>query len=46
MMDILELIVTPQMGFMLLASIAAFATVMTIAMPALSRDREIGRAHV
>jgi tight adherence protein C len=39
MMDILELIVTPQMGFMLLASIAAFATVMTIAMPAMSRDK-------
>ena len=39
MMDILELIVTPQMGIMLLASLAAFATVMAIAMPAMSRDK-------
>ena len=39
MLDILELIVTPQIGLMLLASLAAFATVMTIALPALSRDK-------
>lgn len=39
MMDVLELIVTPQIGMMLLASIAAFAAVMTVALPALSRDR-------
>ena len=43
MMDILELIVTPQMGFMLAASIAAFAAVLTIAMPALNRDKVAGR---
>jgi tight adherence protein C len=39
MMDILEVIVTPQMGLMLLSSIFAFAAVLTIALPALSRDR-------
>ena len=39
MLDILELIVTPQLGLMLLASVAAFATVLTIGLPALARDR-------
>ena len=43
MMDILELIVTPQIGFMLLASLAVFATVVSIAMPAMSRDRTVAR---
>ena len=43
MMDILELMVTPQIGLMLLASLAAFATVMTIALPALSRDKVSSR---
>jgi tight adherence protein C len=39
MIDILELIVTPQVAAMLLAGIAAFATVLTIMMPAFNRDR-------
>lgn len=43
MLDILELIVTPQIGIMLLASIAVFATVITIAMPAVSRDQTATR---
>jgi tight adherence protein C len=43
MMDILELVVTPQIGFMLLASLAVFATVVSIAMPAMSRDRTVAR---
>ncbi len=46
MMDLLELIVTPQMGFMLLASIAAFATVITVALPALSRDKVNARMKI
>jgi len=43
MMDILELLVTPQVGIMLLASVAVFATVMSFALPALSRDRTTER---
>ena len=43
MMDILELIVSPQIGIMLLASVAVFATVISVALPALSRDRTAGR---
>ena len=46
MMDILELIVTPQIGIMLLASVAVFATVISIAMPAVSRDRTTARMKV
>jgi len=46
MMNILELIVTPQIGFMLLASIAAFATVITIALPALARDKVTARMKI
>ena len=43
MMDILELIVTPQIGLMLLASISVFATVITVALPAVSRDKTTQR---
>mgnify|MGYP000972671157 CR=1 FL=1 len=39
MLDILELLVTPQMGVMILSGAAAFATVLTILMPAFARDR-------
>ena len=46
MMDLLELIVTPQFGFMVLASIAAFATVITISLPALSRDKVNARMKI
>ena len=46
MLDILEMAVTPQIGFMLLASIAAFATVITIALPALSRDKVNARMKI
>ena len=43
MMDILELMVTPQIGIMLLASVAVFATVISFALPAVSRDRTSAR---
>ena len=46
MLDILEMAVTPQIGFMLLASIAAFATVITVALPALSRDKVNARMKI
>jgi len=46
MMDILELIVTPQIGIMLLASVAVFATVVSIALPAVSRDKTATRMKV
>jgi len=46
MMNILELLVTPQIGIMVLASIAVFATVIGIAMPAVSRDRTNTRMKV
>ncbi len=39
MMDFIELVLRPQLLIMALAAVAAFATVLTIAMPALSRDR-------
>ena len=46
MLDILELLVTPQIGIMVLASVAVFATVMSFAMPALSRDRTTERMKI
>jgi tight adherence protein C len=45
-MDILELLVTPQIGIMVLASVAVFATVISIALPAVSRDRTATRMKV
>jgi tight adherence protein C len=39
MMDFIELVLRPQMLVMTLAAVAAFATVLTIAMPIISRDR-------
>ena len=43
MLDILELIVTPQIGIMLLASFGVFATIIGIGLPALSRDKSTAR---
>jgi len=43
MLDILELIVTPQIGIMMLASAAVFVTILGIALPAVSRDRSAAR---
>lgn len=39
MMDFIEMILRPQLIIMTLAAVAAFATVLTIAMPMISRDR-------
>jgi tight adherence protein C len=39
MMDFIELILRPQMLVMTLSAVAAFATVLTVAMPMLARDR-------
>ena len=46
MMDFIELVLRPQMLVMMLAAIAAFATVLTIAMPIISRDRVSQRMKV
>lgn len=45
-MDFLENIVTLPFAIMALSAIAAFATVMTIALPALSRDRTSARMKI
>ena len=44
--DILDKILTPQIIVMVLAAISGFATVMTLAMPALARDRINARMKV
>ena len=41
--DILDKVLTPQILVMVLAGISGFAAVMTLAMPALARDRVSGR---
>jgi tight adherence protein C len=46
MMDFIELILRPQLLVMTLAAVAAFATVLTIAMPVISRDRISQRMKV
>lgn len=46
MMDFIELIMRPQLLVMAAAAIAAFATVLTIAMPMLERDRMGQRVRV
>ncbi len=46
MMDFIELVLRPQLLAMLLAAIAAFATVLTIALPVISRDRMSQRMKV
>jgi tight adherence protein C len=46
MMDLVEWVLRPQLIVMTLAAIAAFATVMTIAMPLLQRDRMAQRMKV
>jgi tight adherence protein C len=46
MLDFIDMMLNPQLIVMALASIAAFATVLTIAMPALQRDRTNQRMKV
>ena len=46
MMDFVEMIMKPQLFVMVFASIAAFATVLTIAMPILNRDQINKRVRV
>ena len=46
MADFIELIVRPQMLVMILTAVAAFATVLTLAMPILDRDRSAQRMKV
>ena len=46
MMDFIEMVLKPQLMVMTLSAIAAFATVLTIAMPVLSRDRSTQRMKV
>jgi tight adherence protein C len=46
MMDLIEIIVRPQFVVMALAAVSAFATVWTIAVPILSRDRTNQRMKV
>ena len=46
MMDFIDLIMKPQLLVMTAAAIAAFATVLTIAMPVLNRDRMGQRVRV
>ena len=46
MMDFIEILVRPQMLVMILTAIAAFATVLTLAMPVLDRDRSAQRMKV
>ncbi len=46
MLDFIDMVLNPQLIVMALASIAAFATVLTIAMPALQRDRTNQRMKV
>ena len=44
--DFIEVIVRPQMLVMMLTAIAAFATVLTLAMPIFDRDRSAQRMRV
>jgi tight adherence protein C len=46
MMEFVDMILKPQLIVMTLSAIAAFATVMTIAMPVLQRDRSAQRMKV
>jgi tight adherence protein C len=46
MLDFIDMVLRPQLIVMALASIAAFATVLTIAMPILQRDRTNQRMKV
>jgi tight adherence protein C len=46
MLDFIDMMLNPQLIVMALASIAAFATVLTIAMPVLQRDRTNQRMKV
>lgn len=46
MMDFIEVVLKPQLMVMALSAIAAFATVLTIAMPVLQRDRTSQRMKV
>ena len=46
MMDLIELVLKPQLVIMTLAAVAAFATVLTIAMPILLRDQMSKRMKV
>jgi tight adherence protein C len=46
MMDLIEMILKPQLVVMTLAAVAAFATVLTIALPVLSRDQMSKRMKV
>ena len=46
MLDFIDMVLRPQLIVMALASIAAFATVLTIAMPMLQRDRTNQRMKV
>jgi tight adherence protein C len=46
MMDFIEFILRPQLLLMALAAVATFATVLTIAMPVLARDRMSQRMKV
>src|SRR5262245_47054706 len=46
MMDIVDFVVRPQFLVTLLVSISAFATVLTLALPLLSRDRMDQRMKV
>ena len=43
MMEIIDLVMKPQFMIMILAAVAAFATVLTIAMPVLQQDRSSQR---
>lgn len=46
MMEFIEFVMKPQMLVMVLAAVAAFATVITVAMPMLSQDRMSQRMRV
>ena len=46
MMEFIELVMKPQLLLMVLAAVAAFATVLTIAMPILQQDRSTQRMKV
>ena len=46
MMDLIDMVLKPQLMVMTLSAIAAFATVLTIAMPVLQRDRSTQRMKV
>ncbi len=46
MMDFIEMVMRPQLFVMAAAAIAAFATVLTIAMPILNRDQMFKRVRV